>query len=821
MNLKTKNKQLTIDHILNDLNSFFTSNDKFKRFFKSDIKWLSNVQDSYKNSKVRVGLIGITSSGKSTLINALIGERLLPQKVKPSSSVLVVCGYSINKKAIVFFEDESNKKPKTITANIAVELEKFGDEQHNPKNKLQVKEIHLYTPKYKLSKNITLVDSPGLDAYEMEAHEKITLQLALPTLDMVLFLTTVKASSDRENLNRIDEITQDDKPLMVVQNMIDSINAKVVRGGIVEKSINEIREEHLNRIKKLLQKAEKSSTKKADIFQVSALDALNGKIEKSNINNIISSLDKNEKKLSEVQQQNRVKQLQRKLESIFHEISNLGDGGDLDNKLDNNQKLFTEFEKINHDVNLDVDSKINQSNFKVNNILNKIENSNETNVSEVRNILKEYKKITNEFEKELSSKIKKSQQVIMSFAGKTNLTNQDLTYAQIKSSGYYAVDVITEQEINETKRKVKVGGFVSGTKRFFGSIFGGSDWGYETVIDRDETTIVNKIKTINEIEQSFNKWVQWYYDTSYLYDDQTQRNLERIKKELNLNKSSIIEKRNSTILDSDKKRISEYLKDIKIEINKIAKIDSTLEKIKQEKYNSNIYNTTIDIPEYILNVLKVAHINSYHSLYAIRNFCIEKMDKKDIVIWGWDSGDVNQFMNLFFQFDKKIDNTSFSSSIATDYGNIIVINENNYLESKHLNETYIMNNQNVGVFINVDLSQSGFFEKKYHESIIKGSTKNKVTWVIQGLDILRKDDRFIEAFVNFENFLIQIKSNNDLIIVSSKDPFYSLLSHELQNISRNKKMLLADERAIIERIGLNRENEVSSYIKNYLSEIQS
>ena len=59
---------------------------------------------------------------------------------------------------------------------------------------------------------------------------------------------------------------------------------------------------------------------------------------------------------------------------------------------------------------------------------------------------------------------------------------------------------------------------------------------------------------------------------------------------------------------------------------------------------------------------------------------------------------------------------------------------------------------------------------------------------------------------------------SSLFIVSSKDPFYSFLVHELINIDNVNTFLLADERAIIKKIGKNREEEVGKYIKQFLSE---
>ena len=107
-----------VNNIINEIYFYLKTINKFEQFFKSDIKSLDYLRQVSLEGKVRVGLIGITSSGKSTLINALLGERLLPQKVKPSSSVLVVCSYNKIKKATIYFESSANKKPQTITRNV-------------------------------------------------------------------------------------------------------------------------------------------------------------------------------------------------------------------------------------------------------------------------------------------------------------------------------------------------------------------------------------------------------------------------------------------------------------------------------------------------------------------------------------------------------------------------------------------------------------------------------------------------------------------------------------------------------------------------------
>ena len=42
-------------------------------------------------TELTVGVVGITSSGKSTLINAMMGKRLLPEETRATTNVTVLC----------------------------------------------------------------------------------------------------------------------------------------------------------------------------------------------------------------------------------------------------------------------------------------------------------------------------------------------------------------------------------------------------------------------------------------------------------------------------------------------------------------------------------------------------------------------------------------------------------------------------------------------------------------------------------------------------------------------------------------------------------
>ncbi len=818
--VKSSNEgNLNLRDIINELIQILSSQSKFGDYFKADLEAFLRIKENYDKGNIRVGLIGITSAGKSTLINALIGEKLLPQKVKPSSNILVECCYEKIKKATIFFDEESKRTPEDIFDNISESLEKYGDEQNNPGNKYQVKEIRIGTPNFKLSKSISLVDSPGLDAYEMELHDDITLQLALPTLDLVLYLTTVKASSDKENLSRIDKISIEGKPLIVVQNMIDSIEPKIVKGGIIAKDKEKIREEHYLRLKKLLKEGTNSSTNNADIIQVSALQALSYNYKESNVEQLLNVITEAEINLKKNQEKDRANQLHKKIKGLIGNLSNVK-SYNFHEEEKHVQNLFSDFYETCKPTILNAEPNFKDfkdfKNYK-NSVISGINRANSEN--EIKPLIDDFKKEWKIIENNLSDLIKKLQDDIIDFGEKLNITSQDLRIAITYPQSKPKLNINTWIKSKTNRKTISSEGISGSLGRFFGKITDNKDWGYETIEERVIYTGIDKKTLIHDLNIIFENWEKWYFDTLNKFNEQREKGFDKINNDLNLKRNSINDKKRNTISSNDKNELISELKGIAIQLKgKIFDGDKKIHIIKSEFKSINAEEHPRDQSKMVIDIFNMAHINSYYPLYAIRDFCLKEVFSKSIIIWGWDNNDLSSFIHLFFLSAEPNLNSNFSIQLSTDAGEISVINENNFNRNKHGSTLKKLTNENSAVFVNMDLSQSGFIEKKFSESVINEIPKRKIIWVVQGLEILLKNDSLIEAVVNFSNYLDKIGVKDKLFIVSAKDPFYSFLIHELINIGDLNNFLIADERAIINRIGKNREEDVSRYIKQYLLE---
>ena len=98
---------------INEALKILQHNEYAKERYSGEIEWLVRRKEKWDSDRIRIGVLGVTSSGKSTLINAVIGDKLLSMAVKPSSNQLISCIKGSYPEAVIYFQDDIPKpKPK-------------------------------------------------------------------------------------------------------------------------------------------------------------------------------------------------------------------------------------------------------------------------------------------------------------------------------------------------------------------------------------------------------------------------------------------------------------------------------------------------------------------------------------------------------------------------------------------------------------------------------------------------------------------------------------------------------------------------------------
>lgn len=260
---------------LEEYEKILSSTPQMREMYEDRLSWINARKEKWGDDKIRVGIVGDTSCGKSTLINAILGMDILSSAVVPSSGKLVNCGYGEELAITIRFED---KKTTTLKGkDICKEkLQEYSDERYNAHNEKKVSTIDYQTPDFVFDKDVILIDSPGLNAYGLEVHEKITLAEMLPTIDLCMYLTTTKATSDANTRDVLNTVSQNNKPVIVVQNKLDAVEASPGGG----KSKSQVAKEHYMRVKRIVENSSIKDKESVDIVQVSAINALKWRITK-------------------------------------------------------------------------------------------------------------------------------------------------------------------------------------------------------------------------------------------------------------------------------------------------------------------------------------------------------------------------------------------------------------------------------------------------------------------------------------------------------------------------------------------------------------
>ncbi|MDR1080098.1 MAG: dynamin family protein [Deltaproteobacteria bacterium] len=213
---------------------------------------IRRVEDNY----ITVGIIGITSSGKSSVINAMMGRRLLVQRVRPSSNIIVnsLISHGSSVRVEICFAGkeseihESEGSGSEVDGGLGELLKKYSDESENEGNGLGVELIKIWTPEFRLGDGVMMADTPGLKAYSFPKHEELTWAFLAPMVDVAVFLCTAKSESDADHRKYLKRLKDYGKDTVVVQNMKDSVEPELGEGGAVRKT----REENLLTLRKRL-----------------------------------------------------------------------------------------------------------------------------------------------------------------------------------------------------------------------------------------------------------------------------------------------------------------------------------------------------------------------------------------------------------------------------------------------------------------------------------------------------------------------------------------------------------------------------------------
>jgi GTPase SAR1 family protein len=174
---------------------------------KTALHSLVDSSQQLSNDTLRVLVMGMFSSGKSTFLNALMGKKLLPAKPQPTTAVIGEILYSETPEVTLYPKDgyAGGNAPFTIKLE---ELSNYITIDNTPASEDQIKEnpFEKVVIKYPLpicKHGIMFVDSPGLN--DPTCHDSITKDY-LPTADAILYCMNINQAYTADDKHEIEHL---------------------------------------------------------------------------------------------------------------------------------------------------------------------------------------------------------------------------------------------------------------------------------------------------------------------------------------------------------------------------------------------------------------------------------------------------------------------------------------------------------------------------------------------------------------------------------------------------------------------------------------
>lgn len=233
-----------------------------------------------KSESLKVLIIGKFNTGKSTFVNALLGESLLPSSPKPTTGVLCEIRYATeaDSKILLFPKPGMGKKNDDLPVEISKddleqELKKYIviDHEGDSSETSRYKKLELHWPLLLCKNGVELIDSVGLD--DPDARDEITLN-HVQTVDAILYCMSSLATYSAKDVQILGLLKSlGYESIMFVITWYDQIKESVDMGEISEEEWKRLQFKNL---------AQWSELGKDGVKFVDSKSALKGRIKGQN-----------------------------------------------------------------------------------------------------------------------------------------------------------------------------------------------------------------------------------------------------------------------------------------------------------------------------------------------------------------------------------------------------------------------------------------------------------------------------------------------------------------------------------------------------------
>lgn len=188
--------------------------------YRNHAERLAGLEKRLDEGRFHLAVLGQVKRGKSTLLNALLGEDVLPTAVVPLTAIPTFIQYGTERSLRVRYHD--NRPDAVIKGEPLKWLQKqlagFVTEDANPKNIKGVREVEITHPAAIL-RDVVLIDTPGIGS-TFRHNTEVTMNF-LPQCDAALFMVSADPPITEVEVAFLSEIRTRVAQLFFILNKVD------------------------------------------------------------------------------------------------------------------------------------------------------------------------------------------------------------------------------------------------------------------------------------------------------------------------------------------------------------------------------------------------------------------------------------------------------------------------------------------------------------------------------------------------------------------------------------------------------------------------
>lgn len=178
---------------------------------------LADLKKRLEEERFHLAVLGQFKRGKSTLLNAILGESILPSAVIPLTSIPVFVHPA---KSLHIQVNFTEGHARSISPS---EIAEFVTEEKNPQNRKHVRSLEIGHCAPLLSHGIVLIDTPGIGS--TFTHNTLTTLGFLPQCDAALFLVSVDPPITEVEVEFLRAVRKQIDRIFFVLNKVDYLDA--------------------------------------------------------------------------------------------------------------------------------------------------------------------------------------------------------------------------------------------------------------------------------------------------------------------------------------------------------------------------------------------------------------------------------------------------------------------------------------------------------------------------------------------------------------------------------------------------------------------